>query len=596
MTTAFRRYCLGTSLLALCIAGCDNREPVGTGPSAARVGGVKTPSGTTASPISSSSVLVTWADNSANEDGFRVERSATVAGPWEIAATTGAGATSIQDGGRASEQAVCYRVVALRRLNESFPSESDCTTPPAAPTGLTATRVDQQTVDLAWTDNSSAEDGYEVQRSTAESGPYNVVANLAAGAVSYHESGLSPGAYWYRVRAKRDGGFGDFSNLAFAPHPEAPPAPSGTNATPGGSNWVSITWVDNATNETGFRLQRSLDLGANWATVWTIYGQNVTATSDGGRASDVTVCYRVIAFNAQSDSPPSNVDCTAPPAAPSGLAATVVDYQTIDLAWTDNSGVEDGYQVLRASENTAWGPVADLPANSSSYRDVVTSDATYWYMIRAKKDGGYSNSSNFVRAVVARTPPTAPSGVDARPANSTIVVVGWGDNSTNEAGFRIERSTDAGASWGGAGTTDISITWFYDGARTSEQEVCYRVVAFNAAGDSPSSNVDCTTPPAAPDNLVATAVDGPAIVLTWTNHSAVADGYEVQRLFCYQDYYGWTICDYYTLVTLGPGTTSYTDTGLNFSESYSYRVFALKDGGSSDLSNEASATTNAPPE
>ncbi len=279
---AMRQFCLTPTLLVLCFTGCDNREPVGTDPSAAVVGGVKAPSGTSARPTSSSAVLVIWTDNSPNEDGFRVERSASGAGPWEIAARTGAGATSIEDAGRASEQAVCYRVVALRRSNESIPSGTDCTTPPAAPTGLTATRVDQQTVDLAWTDNSSAEDGYEVQRSTAESGPYTVVVNLAAGAVSYHESGLSSSAYWYRVRAKKDGGFGDFSNLAFAPHPEAPAAPSGTNATPGGSNWVSITWVDNATNETGFRLQRSLDLGANWATPWTIYGQNARppATED----------------------------------------------------------------------------------------------------------------------------------------------------------------------------------------------------------------------------------------------------------------------------------------------------------------------------
>ena len=588
------RFCLTGSLLVLCVTSCENRELVG--PSTSRVGGVKAPTGTTARPTSSSTVQVMWVDNSTNEEGFRVERSASGSGPWAAAGTTSANVTSFDDGGRASEQQVCYRLVAFRRNNESSPSNSDCTTPPAAPTGLTATRVDQQTVDLAWTDNSSAEDGYELQRSTAEGGPYNVVANLAAGAVSYRESGLSSGAYWYRVRAKKDGGFGDFSNLAFAPHPDAPPAPSGTNATPGGSNWVSITWVDNATNETGFRIQRSLDLGANWATALTIYGQNVTATSDGGRASDVTVCYRVIAFNAQSDSPPSNVDCTAPPVAPSGLAATVVDYQTIDLAWTDNSGVEDGYEVRRAREGESWGPVADLPPNSSSYRDVVTTDATYWYMIRAKKDGGYSNSSNVVRVVVASTPPAAPPDMGAKPASSTMVIVGWVDNSSNEEGFRIERGPTATGPWEVAGTTGVSTTWFYDGGRTSEQQVCYRVVAFNAAGESPSLNTDCTAPPAAPTDLVATAVASDAIDLTWTNNMGVRDGYQVQRQFCYYDYYGWWVCEYFEIATLGPDASSYRDAGLNPSESYTYRVFALKDGGSSDPSNEASATTPAPPE
>src|SRR5213593_1344477 len=313
-----RSWLLATPTLLLSFIACDHNQPLEP-PNASVVGGVKTPSATTALPTGSSTVLVTWTDNAANEDGFRVERATTTAGPWGVAGTTGANATSFTDGQRAPEQQVCYRVVALRRNNASNPSNTDCTTPPAAPTGLAATRVDEQTVQLTWTDRSAAEDGYEVQRAIAEGGPYSVVADLAANAVGYRESGLNPSAYWYRVRAKKDGGFGDFSNLAFAPHPAAPQAPSGTNATPGGSNWVSITWVDNATNETGARVERSVDLGSTWQTVVTIYGENVTSATDYGRPSEQQVCYRIIAFNTLAVSAPSNTDCTTPPAAPTEL-------------------------------------------------------------------------------------------------------------------------------------------------------------------------------------------------------------------------------------------------------------------------------------
>lgn len=585
---AVRRFCLTGSLLVLCVTSCENRELVG--PSASRVGGVKAPTGTTARPTSSSTVQVMWVDNSTNEDGFRVERSASGSGPWAAAGTTSATVTSFDDGGRASEQQVCYRVVAVRRNSESNPSNSDCTTPPVAPTGLTATRVDLQTVDLAWTDNSSAEDGYEVQRSTAEGGPYSVVADLAAGAVSYRESGLSSSAYWYRVRAKKDGGFGDFSNLAFAPHPEAPPAPSGTNATPGGSNWVSITWVDNAANETGFRLQRAPDLASPWVTIWTMYGQNLTGTSNYGLTSELQVCYRVIAFNDLGDSPPSNPDCTTPPAAPSALTAKALDYQTVDLAWADNSATEDGYEVERARQNESWAAVADLPPNSKTYRDVATSDATYWYRVRAKKDGGFSNFSNSVQVTLASVPPAAPSGLDARPASSTIAVMTWSDNSSNEEGFRIERGPTGTGPWEVAGTTGVSITWFYDAGRTSEREVCYRAVAFNAAGESPS-NTDCTTPPAGPTNLTATRVEG-AVELRWEDNSAVEDGYQVWRSYWYCDpdpYYGGCYEVQEPIVTLGPNVTSYSDT-IYWSDSSAYFVVALKDGGSSDESNWASPT------
>ena len=136
------------------------------------------------------------------------------------------------------------------------------------------------------------------------------------------------------------------------------------------------------------------------------------------------------------------------------------------------------------------------------------------------------------------------------------------------------------------------MTWFQDAGRASEQQVCYRVVAFNVTGGSPSLS-RCTAPPAAPTNLVATPVASDAIDLTWTNNSGVSDHYEVQRVFCYQDYYGWWICDYSLIATLGADAVSYHDAGLNPSEYYTYRVLAVRDFGYSDPSNEASATTYA---
>lgn len=45
------------------------------------------------------------------------------------------------------------------------------------------------------------------------------------------------------------------------------------------------------------------------------------------------------------DAPPSNPDCTAPPAAPTNLVATPRDDGGADLRWSDNSAVEDGYEV-----------------------------------------------------------------------------------------------------------------------------------------------------------------------------------------------------------------------------------------------------------
>jgi titin len=455
-----------------------------------------------------------------------------------------------------------------------------------APSNTNTVAVSESRIDISWQDNSPNESGFEVHRSTAgASGAFALLATTGAGVTSHSEAGLTPSTqHCYKVRAfKRADGktsYSDFSTTACAttPAPPVPTAPSGADAKPANSTSVDVRWIDNATNEDGFRVERSLDLGSNWATVRTV-GANVTSSLDGGRSSEQQVCYRVIAFNAGGDSPPSNTDCTTPPAAPSGLTATGTSQPAIDLAWMDNSVVEDGYEVRRAPEGMAYSTLADLPASSTTYRDVaVTSDARYSYMVRAKKDGGFSDNSNIASAIVPSGPPNAPSEATATPWSSTEVSTRWIDNSTNETGFHVERSTDGGARWETAGTKESALGGFTDGGRTPEQQVCYRVIASNSLGDSPPSNTACTTPPAGPTNLTGTLVDEQTIHLTWTDNSAVEDGYELGVLtWCSQT------SDPVFLGRLPANSTAYTGPTEVFGCGiWMYYLWATKDGGYSD--------------
>ena len=284
-----------------------------------------------------------------------------------------------------------------------FRTEAAGATGPAvkAPSNTNAVAVSDTRIDVSWQDNASNEIGFEVHRSTAgPSGAFTLLASIGAGSVSYDDAGLTPARqYCYKIRAFRraDGktGYSAFSNTACAttPVPPVPAAPSGADAKPANSTTVDVRWIDNANNEDGFRVQRSADAGSTWTTVGTA-GPNITSSRDVGLASEQQVCYRVIAFNAGGDSPPSNSDCTTPPAGPTGLSATGGAGPTVDLAWTDNSAVEDGYEVQRAPAGGAFSAVADLPANSTSYHDAAVTGGTYWYQVRAKKDAGFSDVSS----------------------------------------------------------------------------------------------------------------------------------------------------------------------------------------------------------
>ncbi len=293
---------------------------------------------------------------------------------------------------------------------------------PAAPSNTNATAASPSQMNVSWQDNSTNETGFEVHRSvTGPSGSFALLASLSANATTYSNTGLTASTqYCYKIRSFGTTGnkttYSSFSNNACAttPAPPRPAAPSGADARPARSTAVDLSWTDNSNNEDGFRVERSLDAGSTWTSAGT-FGPNLTSFQDVGRVSEQPVCYRVIAFNGGGDSPPSNTDCTTPPAAPSGLTATaLVDQPSIDLTWKDNSGVEDGFEVLRDA-GYGWSAVAELPANSTSYRDASAgSNTTYSYHVRAKKDGGFSDLSDGASAqcVAATCPATCNGNLD----------------------------------------------------------------------------------------------------------------------------------------------------------------------------------------
>ena len=76
---------------------------------------------------------------------------------------------------------------------------------PAAPAGLILTPVSSTQINLAWTDNSAVETGFEVWRApdvSGSPGTWALITTTAAEAESYNNTGLTPlTTYWYRVRA-----------------------------------------------------------------------------------------------------------------------------------------------------------------------------------------------------------------------------------------------------------------------------------------------------------------------------------------------------------------------------------------------------------
>ena len=111
--------------------------------------------------------------------------------------------------------------------------------PPAAPTDLTATAVDDQGIDLAWTDMSTDEDGFRIERAEGPAGAYADIQFSAANTTAYSDTGLAASTeYCYRVSAVNAAGASGFTAVSCAttaaPPPPPPPPPPITQTSSGG--------------------------------------------------------------------------------------------------------------------------------------------------------------------------------------------------------------------------------------------------------------------------------------------------------------------------------------------------------------------------
>jgi PKD repeat protein len=88
--------------------------------------------------------------------------------------------------------------------------------PPEAPGGLTATAVSSSAISLSWTDNSTVESSYLIERSP-DGAAWGLLVQLPAGSSSHVDGGLSElTTYHYRVLARNSLGDSSYSDVASA--------------------------------------------------------------------------------------------------------------------------------------------------------------------------------------------------------------------------------------------------------------------------------------------------------------------------------------------------------------------------------------------
>lgn len=460
----------------------------------------------TAMAASSSQVNLGWTDNAANETGVRVYRSVDQA-TWIEVANLPMNTTSYIDTGVVAATTYFFKVVAYNSSGSAPNSNVAMATtpsvpPPGAPASLTATVVSSSQINLTWSDASTNEAGFVLERSL-DGTNFSAHTTLGAGAVSFSDTGLTGSkTHWYRIYAYNAGGSSNYSNTISgttqAP-PPPPTAPSNLALTVKGSFSIAMAWSDKSSNELGFKIERSTN-GTTFTPVTTV-GAGVVTFTDTGLTAATKYWYRLCSYNAGGNSAyTSAVYATTtaiplPPAAPTLPTLTTVNNSSLKLGWKDNASNETGFKVERSLDGAAFTQVATTAASVVLFTDTgLLSITKYYYRVRAYNDGGHSAYTTVVSATTPAPPPppAAPSALALTVRSSSQINLAWTDNATNETGFKIERSLD-GVTFTQIGTVAAGTRSYSSTGLVTKTKYYYRVRAYNTGGDSAYSNVPFAT-------------------------------------------------------------------------------------------------------
>jgi phosphodiesterase/alkaline phosphatase D-like protein len=164
---------------------------------------------------------------------------------------------------------------------------------------------------LTWVDNSNNEASFTIQRATNLGFTANLTSfTVPANVTTFTDTTVAPNTrYRYRVFAVNGAGNSAFFNAIWVRSAgQLPLGPTGLTTGAVTRNNVVLNWTDNATNETGFTIQRATNstFTAGVRTI-NVNTPNLTTYTVTGLNPNTTYYFRVAARNAYGLSTFSNV-------------------------------------------------------------------------------------------------------------------------------------------------------------------------------------------------------------------------------------------------------------------------------------------------
>lgn len=345
-----------------------------------------------------------------------------------------------------------------------------------------------------------------------------------------------------------------------------PPAkPTGLAVTTEGvtETEIPLTWVDNADNEDGYNVERSLNQVA-WSIVASLPADS-TRLTDAGLQASTEYFYRVYATSATEGNSQNSDIVSATTSAPASA-----DYAAYGELRSFGTVIGD-YTLTHEDDGAAEELVEVYSGGKASRRrnelehtwQINIPTGAFATLFANAWSGGSGDGDDFLFAYSANGGPWQPA-FTVSSTDSTNVEYRMLPQGTS--GVVLVRVTDTNRTQGAAGLDRLFV-----------DDLFIRVV--NGDGDVP----------AAPTGLVAVADGYSQVNLSWVDASDDESGFQIERKAA--DASDWSL-----LATTADNVNSWNDTLVSPATTYNYRVLSFNGFGSSLPSGAAEATTDPAPQ
>jgi chitodextrinase len=410
------------------------------------------PTGLAGAPTTASNINLTWtacADTSGSTiAGYKIYRGGTQIG---TSTTTNYSDGTVVGSSTYSYTVACYdNATPANSSPQSTPAvvNSLDITPPSVPTGLAGTATISTTANLTWTaatdTGGSGLAGYKIYRAGVQIG--------TSASTTYSDTTTAgTTTYSYTVAAYDHAGNTSAQSAAFpitTPDTIAPPVPGGLTASAPASGTVNLAWTGvtdtGGSGLAGYKIYRG---GAQVGTSAT------TSFSDTTTLGTTSYTYTVAAYDnaantsAQSTGATVTTPDTIPPSAPTGLIATVISANQINLSWnpsTDTGGSGLGAYLIFRNGGGVGGSA------TNSYVDTAVGGATtYTYTVLAYDNASPANESAQSAPASVTTPANIPSVPGALSPTRKVTTLSWTENWGASTGpidhYILQRTVNQGA-------------------------------------------------------------------------------------------------------------------------------------------------------